>query len=333
MKRGLFCILMVCAMLFSAPTLWAQAIPKDALYTIYCRSFVGPMRAQESTLLKDRLASTGMKQWHVMHQESESTLYYGFYKAAGDDSKDSQRAEDDLKKLRKMVDADSRKVFPLALIVPIPQPGTEGPPELDLLNTPPERYWTLLVGTYAEHPERKKAAVAAVQALREQGVEAYYFHDAMASCVCVGAWPRGAVREQESDAASVPVDDRDVEMMVFNTPLPEDMPREYLTPEGKRLRLFAPKIDVADPTMKAAMDKHPHFMTNGVVMGRELENAKTGKKELFPNRSALLMIPRKDKPQQEQQQLPPDVQRRLNPTPQQKPQPKPGAGTLRRLED
>lgn len=329
MRRAFVYIFALCALLMAAPMGLGQGIPKDALFTIYCRSFTGPMRAQEATLMRDRLAATGLKQWHIMHQESESTLYYGFYKAAGDDSKDAQRAENELKKVRDLVDADNRKVFPLALVMPIPQPGSEGPPELDLLNTPKDKYWTLLIGVYADHPERKKAAVAAVQALREQGVEAYYFHDEAASTVCVGAWPRHAIREQESDAASVPVVDRDVEMMVFNVPLPDNVPREFLTPEGKRVKLFAPKVDVQDPTMKAAMEKHPHYMTNGVVMGRELESLKTGKKELFPNRSALLIIPRKDKPQQ--QALPPDVQRRLMPSAQ--PKPKPGAGTLKRLED
>lgn len=329
MKRGLIFSVVFVVIAATASFSRAEAIPKDALYTIYCRSFSGDMRAQEATVVRDRLSSGDLKQWHVMHQEGESTLYYGFYKTYGDDSKDAKRAESDLKKIRSLVDADDHRVFPLAMVLPIPQPGGDGPPEMNLLNAPADRYWTLLIGVYADNPERKQAAVAAAQALRDSGVEAYYFHDSSASIVCVGAWPRTAIKEQESDSASMPVADKDVEMMVYNVPLPDSVPREFLTPEGKRVRVFAPKVDVQDPTMEAAMDKNPYFMNNGVVLGRELKDAKTGKKQVVPNHSALLIIPRQDKPQQET--LPPEVAKRLMPTAQ--PKPKPGTGTLRRLDD
>ena len=79
----------------------------DALWAIYCRSFVGPTRAAEAKRMRDIMAQrTSMKQWHVIHLEEESTLYYGFYRSIQEDSPDSkdrrdaEKAKEDLKKVR-----------------------------------------------------------------------------------------------------------------------------------------------------------------------------------------------------------------------------------------
>ena len=178
MKRML--VLVAILVGWCLPAMAADEIPKDAIWTIYCRSFAGPMRIQQAKVVKDQVTkSSGMKQWHVIHLNDESTLYYGYYRAVSLDSdesglrKDAQRAQEDLKKIKAIQDAEQNPVFPLVGFVALPNPGSEGPPEWDLHNLPADRYWTLYVGVYKDNPDRKKAAVEAVRVLRNEGKEAY----------------------------------------------------------------------------------------------------------------------------------------------------------------
>ncbi len=333
MKKLLVLFALVLTCLTSA--LADESIPKDALWTIYCRSFSGPMHVQESKRVKDALAkTTGMKHWHVIHSEEESTLYYGFYRAVSPDveesglRKDAQRAREDLRKIKELQDANKERAFSLVGFVPLPQPGSEGPPEWDLRNTPQDMYWTLYVGVYRDNPDRKKAAVEAVRILREDGIPAYYYHDVAASLVCIGTWPREAIREQQSTDASVNVQERDVEVMAVNVPLPDNFPREFQTPEGKKVRVFAPKIEVADPTLQRAMDRYPDFLTNGKWLGREVKDPVTGKTKVIGHSSQLLIIPRKDKGDDENRRAVERAVRHLQPS-----RPAQTGGRLRSLEE
>ena len=77
--------------------------------------------------------------------ERWSTLFYGFYRGVSPDSddgkmrKDAERAQEDLKKIKSLEDADGRKVFAMVGFVPLPQPGGEGPPEWDLSKLPADK--------------------------------------------------------------------------------------------------------------------------------------------------------------------------------------------------
>ncbi len=331
----------VIALLFAAFASWSFAEdepipPKDALWTIHCRDFTGANRAAEAKRLRELMTkNSGLKPWFVVHQSDRSTLFFGFYRSTlldaedSKDRKDAQRAHEEIKRLRAMEDEDRNKVFAGTFFTQIPQAGSEGPPEWDLRNTPPDRFWSLLVGVYKDNPDRRAFAVAAVKALRDEKVEAYYLHDEAASLVFVGAWPRGAIKEQESSEAKPTSNDPNVEIVVINRPLPKNMPREFVKPDGTKVRVFAPNIEVLDPSMEHAMDRNPYFMTNGKVMGREVKNAETGKKELLPNRSSLFIIPR-NTADQARGGPPEEAVRQIAPTGPRRPA---GTGSLKKLDD
>ena len=177
MRYLLFLVLLLGGMIVAARADDGNAPPQDAMWTINCMSFTGPYRVE---MAKRKLAAvknlTGVKDsWHVVHQEEESTLIYGYYKASplrdvqGGDPKEAQRAREDLAKIRGLRNTDGEVVFPFSFPAEIPRPGSEGPPEWDLKNTPADRYWSILIGEYRDNPERKKAAVEAVRILRKDG--------------------------------------------------------------------------------------------------------------------------------------------------------------------
>ena len=195
------------------------------------------MRLEEAQRARDAMARlTGWKDWFIIHNEDESTLYYGRYRAISprsaeskEERQEAERAQQDLKRVKALQDSEGKRVFDFCLMVEIPQPGSEGPREWDIRNTPPDRYWSLLIGVYRDNPERKKAAVEAVRQLRSEGTEAYYMHQPTSSLVCVGAWPRSAIKEQDSDTAAEP-NDPDTQIMVYNVPIPKNHPREFIEP-------------------------------------------------------------------------------------------------------
>ena len=272
-------------------------MPQDAVWTIYCQSFVGPLRVTEVKQKRAAMIkSTGWKDWHVAHLDQESVLYYGFYHNIfkdADNSKDRREAEGayaQLKALKELKDADNNRVFQACFFTQIAHPEQEGPPEWNLLNTPKEAYWSVLIGVYRDNPDYKKAALEAVKKLRDSGEEAYYVHGATSSTVCVGTWPRAAIKEQESDTAKAD-DDPNVEIRVSPTPLPADIAREYTTPEGKKIRWVCPVIVIQDSSLQAVIDRYPYFYTNGQVMGKKTTNPITKKVSMTPDHSSLLIIP------------------------------------------
>ena len=295
-------LLPLCAASWSAVAAAADktaAPPADAAFTIYCQSFTGPVRADQSKQVRDSLIkSTGMNDWYLVHIEQESTLYYGFYRSKfidaqdADDRKDAQRAQADLKTIKAIENDDKKKMFPVCFFELIARPGGEGPPEWNVLNTDKTAFWSLLIGVYRDHPDRKKAAVEAVKVLRDSGVIAYYLHADTSSMVCIGAWTEDAIKKQQTDNASVD-NDPNVEIVVVNAPLPKNAPREYLSPEGKKIRVFAPEIEVLNPELQQMMDRYPYFHTNGEVMGRKVRDPKTQKESILRDHSTLLIIPRR----------------------------------------
>jgi hypothetical protein len=274
--------------------------PKDAMWTFNCRSFTGPYRVQ---LAKQALEGvkqlTGWKGWYIIHleQEEESTLFFGYYRTCplrdveGGDPKEAEQAREDLRNIRALRDTDGNAVFPFVYPTEIPRPGSEGPPEYDLRNTPADRYWSLLVAEYRDNPERKKAAVDAVKILRKDNTEAYYLHGPTTSGVCVGAWPRSAIKEQESDVA-VDRSDPNTIVKVYNFPLPKNAITDYYDMDGKHYRIFAPKVEILNASMQLAVDRNPYFAINGLVYSKRVRD-RNKKEQVIPDPSLLLIIPHK----------------------------------------
>lgn len=351
--RYLLCLFLCVLLGGMMPTARADdgpAVPKDAMWTISCMSFTGPFRVE---MAKRKIAAakniTGVKDyWYVIHQEEESTLFYGYYTASplrdvqGGDPKEVKRAQEDFAKIRSLRDTDGQLVFPLSYPAEIPRPGSEGNPKWDLKNTPTDRYWSILIIEYRDNPERKKAAAEAVRVLREEEkVEAYYLHLPTASRVCVGAWPRSAIKEQESDVASQP-DDPNTVVKVYNFPLPKNAVTDYYE-NGKHVRVFAPKIEILDPNMQRAVDKYPYFYINGQNYAKRVKDP-NGKERLVPDSSLFQIIPHNEaaigggekSPDKSVDAQPPVSPRPLGPPPAPVPakprDPTPGAGRLKSLD-
>src|SRR5205085_9341649 len=131
-------------------------------------------------------------------EETQSVLYYGYYRAYNDtnDLNESRRAQDDRAKLDKLQDAQGERPFASSIFVELTSPDPEAPAEWNLANA--KGYWSLQIAAYKDSPDRKKAAVDSVRAAREKGIEAYYFHGPTTSSVCIGCWPREAVKAQDA---------------------------------------------------------------------------------------------------------------------------------------
>ena len=267
----------------------APSIPAGAEWTIYCTTVPGAAHVAQSTQLRDELArTTGMRDWYVIHGASESTLYYGFYKTIDKNAKAARE------KIDAMKDTAGGRPFRNALIIELTPPDPDAPAQWDLANAPPGMEWSVQIAAYEGGPQRKKFAVDAVREARAQGVPAYYYHGPSISSVCVGAWPKQAVRGSMEPAFNDPTEKRPLEQVLQQQPadlivLPPGMPganREIQTPHG-RVRTVSSQLEVVDPTMLATMKAYPNHYHNGEAEG---VNTKEGVK---PKPSFLVKIPRR----------------------------------------
>ena len=251
----------------------APAIPAGAEWTIYCTTVPGAGHVVQSTQLRDQLVKgTGMRDWYVIHGEGESTLYYGFYKAM-------DKAKPTREKIDAMKDTTGARPFRNAMIVELTAPDPDAPPQWDLANAPAGMLWSVQIAAYEGSPQRKKYAVDAVREARAQGVPAYYYHGPSISSVCVGAWPKSAVRGDMEPAFNDPNEKRSMEQIMQQQPadlivLPPGMPavnREGHTRHG-RIRTVASELEVVDPTLLATMKTYPNHYRNGEAEGMNTKN-------------------------------------------------------------
>jgi hypothetical protein len=259
----------------------APIAPPDARMTLFCKEITGPNHVAQSKQLKDQLiASTAMKDFYLIHGEEQSTLYYGYYKDFSDNRNpaEKQRADADLSKITSIVDKAHNPVFRGALFVDVNVPDPAGPPEWNLVNTPPDRVWTLQIGAYVDSPMRKQYAVDAVRQARAMGIEAYYYHGPNVSSVCVGAFPEDALQRQDKDAARTYRSDET--MVVLAAPRPANTAQDqYIIQDGKRVKVtvVAPEIEPVDPKLVELMKRFPHSSVNGQERVTRSVNPRTGR--------------------------------------------------------
>jgi hypothetical protein len=264
-------------------------IPPNAQWTILCARFPGAQHVFTSDAVKQQLIQqTKMPDWYVIHGEQESLLYYGFY-ASLDPRKDAvegKRAQDAKKQVAALVDSTGQPRFAEALFVPIQSPDPNVHPEWNLANA--KGMFTIEVMAF-DGPDHKSIAEETVTDLREKGgYEAYYYNTEAASVVCIGAWPRAAIKEQTSDVAHA---DRDSTLVVTNYQLPDGwVPPQKLN--GKNLVVAAPRLDILDPTLLAARAKWSWYAVNGVVGRHQVEDAQHNK-ILVEDPSVIVFIPQK----------------------------------------
>lgn len=267
----------------------APAIPPGAEWTIYCATLPGVGHIQQSSHLRDRLVqTTGMRDWYVVHGENDSTLYYGFFKTIDKNAKATRE------KIDAMTDASGSRPFRNALIVDIAPPDPDAPPQWNLANAPPGMAWSLQIAAYEGSPERKNYAVQAVRDARAQGVPAFFYHGPTVSSVCIGMWPREAVRGDLEPAFNDPAEHRPAEQLatqqggdvIVVAPGLPPVNREFRTKHGK-VRAVSAQLEPVDPTLLAAMKNYPNHYLNG-----EAEGMRT-KQGVAPKPSFLVKIPRR----------------------------------------
>ena len=269
----------------------AAAAPQ---WTLYCQAVAGPAHVEQAKAIQEQLISqTPMKDWYVIHQEGESVIYHGYYRTISDDDakdrKEGERAQRDRKAIGGMTDQQGNRLFEHVYFVQLTAPDPAAPPEWNLANA--SGFFTLQIAAYKDSPQRKEAAVEAVRAAREQGVEAYYYHGETTSSVCIGAWPRAAVREQE-EAAAQTSGDQDQDILVLPTPLPNQEKIDVRNDKGERVKTFAPRFEPIDPSLIAALEKYPTHAVNGVVYVSRVTDPATKEVKEVEDPSYIVEIPK-----------------------------------------
>jgi len=269
--------------------------PKDAMWTILCDSVAGPGHVENAGILKSRLVQfSGMSDWYVIHSDNESTIYYGYYRSL-DIPAEKTRAERDRAKIATLTDRVGNRLVRGGVLVPANAPDPAAPPEWSLLNTPKNAYWTMEIATFANNERRKDAAVQMVRELREKDEPAYYYHGPSSSSVCIGAWPRDAIKEQGTgiDAKGNTRDDAhtpnaDQSLFVFGgDKLPANISNNVRDPAtGKQMAVEGMKLEIQSPDMKAEISKFPYHYVNYEL------HASESKGQTFPDPSVLVIIPR-----------------------------------------
>lgn len=259
--------------------------PAGTQWTILCDILQGPGHVENARDLKTMLARrSGMPDWYIIHTDHDSTIYYGYYRSL-DAPAEKRRAEEDLRRIKGLADTLGNPIVPGDVLVAYNAPDPQAPPEWNLLNTPKTAYWSIEIATFSGNPLRKQAAVDMVRQLRQHGEKlAFYYHGPTASSVCIGAWPRDAVREQTSaDAHALRADQP---IVVFNDVLPPNVSADVREPgTGKRMVVEGKKLEYNDPQMQEKAKEYPVHSVNYEVRGFDRD----GKK--FPDPSVLVIVP------------------------------------------
>jgi len=265
--------------------------PADAQYTLYCQAIGGAAHVELANAAKDDLIKlSGMKDWYIIHQEGESVIYYGFYRSINDpkDKKESERAQKERKTIENLSDGPGNKVFVHTFFVPVTEPDPAAPPEWNLLNS--GGFWSLQIAAYKDSPRRKQAAVEAVRDARARGVQAFYYHGDTTSSVCIGAWPKSAMKGFDADAGVAADANQDV--VVLPQPIPDDQRVEIRNRQGDRVRDMTPRIEAVDPSLIASMAQYPTHSVNGVVYVSRSKDPITGEMKAIEDPSFLVQIPK-----------------------------------------
>ena len=265
-------------------------IPAGARYTIFCTTFSGPSHTADAQATRQKLLTTGLRDWHLLQGDKQTTLYYGYYRTvSGDDPKEArerQRAHNDLKAVSSLTDPGTgQKYFRSCWMAPLDELDPTGPAEWDLRKAP--GYWSLQIMAFRDDPRRKEYAVEAAKELRREGKPAYYFHGPSMSSVCIGAFPAEAVKVTKQEYRSTNAND-----VVIVAPESFQLPEgRNVTNRGENVDIVKPKVDVLDQRLLALMREYPNHADNGVI-GKRVRVQGQWKEVYQP--SFLVIVPGND---------------------------------------
>jgi hypothetical protein len=229
-----------------------------------------------------------MKDWYVVHQASQSLVFYGYYKNVVDaKDPDAIRARADRTKIDNFVDKKTKqRPFAAAVFQSLDSPDPAAPAEWNIINT--KGVYTLQIAVYKGSPERKQAAVDAVREARKLGHEAYFFHGDNASLVCIGSFPLSSVRI--NDVKMNNNGDQMQPLMVVPPTNDPSLQKQYEeTARRNGVQLIRPQFEVTDPKLKDAIRAFPYNTVNGEMMQKTTAD---GQKDY--DHSIVMQIPRED---------------------------------------
>jgi len=266
-------------------------IPVDARWTLYCAAVAGPDRFGRIAQLKSALiAKSGLTDWYVIHNEANSTLFYGFYSSVEKNQRAGVMAHAQQKQIQDLRNDQGDRMFAACFFTPIVQPDPVAPAEWKLTNAPPKAYWSLQVAAFKDNPLRKQAAVELVKQFRSKGVEAYFHHGESISHVCIGAWPMDSVAKQDDDKGRTVSPEDDI--MVSGEVLPDRFQKASLSGnDGHKIRSYAQRIEIIDPSLKATMAEYPEHVVNYETSSQKVKTTDGSLKRITAP-SLLVVIPR-----------------------------------------
>jgi hypothetical protein len=275
------------------------APPADARWTLLCYTVTGESHVEASRVLKDALKKrTHRDDWYVIHGVESTKLYFGYYRTIeARDAKDRAevtRAKADRTMVANFVADDGSQCFKNCVFVELVAPDPMSRPDWDLANIdremaprdPRRRFWSLQVMAFKDNAKRKEAAVQAVEALRKNNIEAYFYHGETTSSVCIGAWARLAVKEQEDDGTKL-VGGPNTTLLVSSQPIPDEMRPKSLDSDGKPIIAVTPRLEVVDKGLLAAIKAWPDHAVN-----YEYKINHTPEGKAVRDSSFLVVIPR-----------------------------------------
>lgn len=284
----------------TAPMAAARAapnIPKDARWTIFCIAVSGPNHVADGNRWLDYLTQmTRMRDWYLVHSDQETTLYYGFYKEIDErvDPKEAARKAGDLRALADLINPNTgNRMFRTVFAVPLEGADPAAPPEWNLANAKGNAYYTLEICAYKDSPDRKQAAIDSVREARKEGVEAYYFHGAGSSAVCVGLFPKNAVRVR-AESSRPHGDPKDLNSNFAHPGALVAVPGNTQVPDTLRGRddveVVQDRIEVVDPRLKQTIEKFPYHTINGFG-AQVVADPRTGQKKEMYSYSVIVKVP------------------------------------------
>ncbi len=209
-------------------------------------------------------ADNGWDDLYIIHENNVSILYRGHYESY----REARRAyrevlgyETYLPSHNTYVQRYFRATIQCARGLDI------GPPEWRLGTTDPNQRWTLLVAQFYDEPEadyvgRERFAVEYCTQLREQGVEAYYYHGVGKSYVTLGNFPAEAYQMGTERSTDISYADRGMAMPY-----------------------------VVNDELRALCDRFPYLITNGCYTNISEITPDTGQPSEYREPSLIMEVP------------------------------------------
>lgn len=243
---------------------------------VRCITLRGPERFR---LAKDfaeslrRVDGLDAGQVYVIQEEDAGHVYYGRYERAWDawsgERKFTPDPTNDLDLIQSLSYDQVNRPFAGAALDPYPSEPI-GNPEWDLAAA--QGYWSLQVAAFyntKNMQRRKYAAAEYCKVLRDQGVEAYYYHGKTVSSVCVGVFPKEAL---------------------------ETVTQRTVGLDGRPTT--ASLNQIKDPRLAELKERFPHNLENGHRMYEIRVNPTSGEKTRTPRPSVIVKLPGVDEPRE-----------------------------------